>query len=36
MVKTINITLEESEHKDLAKKKGDKTWKECLIAGAEK
>ena len=31
MVKTIFITLEDKEHKELSKRKGTMTWKEYLI-----
>lgn len=35
MVKTINIILEDAEHKELSDLKGSKTWKDCLKAGAK-
>jgi|AntAceMinimDraft_18_1070375.scaffolds.fasta_scaffold14835_8 hypothetical protein len=35
MVKTINIILEDSEHKELSTQKEQKTWKQCLMLGVK-
>ena len=34
-MKTINLQLEDSEHKILRKKKGAHTWKYALLRGCE-
>jgi hypothetical protein len=32
-MKTINVTLEDSEFKELQKKKGSKTWRAFIMEG---
>lgn len=33
--KEVRITLTESEHSDAKEEKGDATWRDALLAGAE-
>ena len=34
-MKTINVTFEDKEYKELVKKKGEKTWHDFIIENAE-
>ena len=31
MVKTINVTFEDKEHRELQEKKGEKSWREFIM-----
>jgi hypothetical protein len=35
-VKTINVTLDQSEYDEAVRKKGKRTWKQVLMDGLEK